>query len=147
MVRRRNLGSWIALALVAEMVAFVAVCDAIGIGPTVALMLLTSLIGAARLRRSGRDALAGLRAVAEGREARDEVVVDGLLGAAGALLLVLPGFLSDAAGLVLLAPSGRQWARQRLGLRGGIAGPRRRPDGILDLGAGDWTRLDSTRPR
>ena len=75
-------------------------------------------------------------------------LVDGMLGALGAVLLILPGFLTDIAGLVLLAPSVRQTVARRFGLSMDVplARPPRRPgDRTIDLPQADWTRLDNPR--
>ena len=62
-------------------------------------------------------------------------VTDGLLQALAALLLILPGFLSDAVGAGLALAPVRSALRTRLG------GPAaRRPGGIVDLRPDDWHR-------
>lgn len=160
MLRRHNLGTLVALACLAEVLAFVAVVDWIGFGPALLLGFGATLLGVARLRRVGMSALSRLRDVAEGRASREDAFIDGALSALGAILLVLPGFLTDAVGLALLAPSGRDWVRRRIGVAGALrfAGrpeAMRRPEGsrrsdgpaTIDLDAGDWSPLDRARPR
>lgn len=110
---------------IAEIALLVEVGRRIGAGPTLALVLVPSLLGATLARREGlrvlRDSQASL---AEGR-----VPGEGLLGAAlvflGGVLLVVPGLISDAAGLLLLFPPTRRvvarWLSKRLerGLKSG----------------------------
>ncbi len=45
-----------------------------------------------------------------------EAVLDGTLAGLGAVLLILPGFVSDLVGLALAAPSIRFWVTERLTL-------------------------------
>lgn len=153
MLRRQNLGTLLLLGIVAEIVAFIVVVDWIGAGPAVLLGIGSTLLGAARLKRLGGAAFTRLRAVAEGRVAREDAFVDGALDGLGGALLILPGFITDAIGLALLAPSCRDWVKHRVGFTTGpltgsraerlraAAGPR-----TIDLETQDWSRLDRRRP-
>lgn len=120
---------------VAEVVAFAVVARAIGPGWTLLALVATSVLGAWLVRREGVRGWRRFRtALNEGRAPGNEAS-DGLLGLVGALLLLLPGFVSDAAGLVLLAPPVRSVARRALrraterrissAAAGGVFGPRR----------------------
>ena len=148
MFRRGNLGSVLMTSFLAEVVVFALVAERIGFGDTLLLTLASSLFGAAILRRQGTSALARLRELSGQNLAGEGALVDGMLGGLGALLLILPGFISDLVGLVLIAPSGRQWLMRRLGVNALV--PARRPNTgseTIDLGADDWTRLDNMRSR
>lgn len=150
MPRPQTLVRWLGLGLVAEILVFAAVADRIGVGPAILIGLLFSLLGAAMLRRSGMSAAAALRGLAGEAGGREGAFIDGVLSAVGALLLILPGFLTDALGLLLLAPSGRQFVAQRLGLGTALpAGrPRRETGGrTIDLDSRDFSRLDNARSR
>ena len=127
MLRRQNLGTLLLLGVVAEIVAFIAVVDWIGAGPAVLLGIGSTLLGAARLKRLGGAAFTRLRAVAEGRVAREDAFVDGALDGLGGALLILPGFITDAIGLALLAPSCRDWVKHRVGFTTGRS-PARGPN-------------------
>ena len=151
MLRRYNLGTLVALACLAELLTFIAVVDWIGFGPALLLGFGATLLGLARLRRLGTAAFGRLRDVAVGRVAREDAFIDGALGTIGAVLLVLPGFLTDIVGLALLAPSCREWVKGYVGFTasplgaprgaGRTAGPRTSaPD------TDDFTRLDRARP-
>lgn len=81
--------------------------SAIGILPTIALLLLDSVLGAALMRWQGRAAWMRFNgALAEGRVPGKEVI-DGVLVIFGGALLLTPGFLSDFLGLMLLLPPTR----------------------------------------
>lgn len=81
---------------------------AIGAGPTVALILITGVVGATLARREGAGVLLALQQdLAKGLPPATRLV-EGALVFAGALLLLTPGVLTDAAGLALLLPPVRR---------------------------------------
>ncbi len=103
---RRVLGTVALLLLlvpVVEIAVAVAVARWIGGGPTLLLIVLGCVLGLWVLRRAGMSAMRELgrmqAGVAPGREVGDA----GLRFVAGALLL-FPGLLTDALGLLLLIP-------------------------------------------
>jgi UPF0716 protein FxsA len=81
---------------------------------TVLLVLATSLIGVILLRREGIRAWRRFRAAAREGRAPGEEVSNGLVGLLGAVLLAVPGFLTDLVGLALLVPPVRELARSRV---------------------------------
>lgn len=96
---------------IAEVVVFILLAKAIGLLWALLIALATSVVGAVLLRREGARGWRRFRAaVAEGRPPGREGA-DGAVGLLGALLLLTPGFLTDAAGLLLLAPPVRAAAR------------------------------------
>jgi UPF0716 protein FxsA len=127
---------------VAEIVIFVLVAHWLGVALTILLVLASSLVGAWLLRESGLRALRGLRSAGMSGRAPGAELSQGLLGLLSGLLLVVPGFLTDLAGLALLVPPVRRLAgrgAQRVAERrmssataGTVFGPRRvrvRPGG------------------
>src|ERR1700737_3115154 len=109
------------LWLGAELAAFGAVVHAIGFVGAILLCILTSLAGLAMLRRIGVSAALQLRQAAvknaTERNGLSKVkLLDGTLTGLGAVLLILPGFVSDLVGLALAAPSFRRWVSERLNL-------------------------------
>lgn len=120
--------------IIAEIVVFVLVADAIGLGWALLLALATMVLGAYLLKKEGVRGWHRFRsAVAEGRPPGREAG-DGLVGLGGALLLLAPGFLTAAAGLLLFLPpvralgraQVRRWAESRISpaAAGGFFGPR-----------------------
>jgi UPF0716 protein FxsA len=97
-----------------ELYVIVQVGGLIGVLPTLALLLAMSLLGAALLRHQGRGAWRRFnQAIAERRFPGREVA-DGLLITIGGALLLTPGFITDAVGLLLLLPPTRAIARRLL---------------------------------
>jgi UPF0716 protein FxsA len=101
-----------------EIALFIRVGGWIGIGPTLALIVLTAVIGALMLRQQGISVLMrARRQFTDGALPVIEVLEGLCLAVAGALLLT-PGFFTDAVGALLLVPAVRRWlyrqARQRI---------------------------------
>ncbi len=102
------------LYLVVEIVALVALGSAIGLGWTLLVLLVSAILGMWLARREGvRAAHAIAEAVTQRRLAHAEVT-DGMLVAAGGVLLFVPGLVTDLAGLLLLLPPVRHVVRNRL---------------------------------
>jgi UPF0716 protein FxsA len=96
---------------IAEIYVLLQIGHAIGILPTIALLILDSVLGSWLMRSQGRAAwLRFNRALAEGRVPGREVI-DGVLIIFGGALLLTPGFLTDILGLVLLLPPTRAIVR------------------------------------
>jgi UPF0716 protein FxsA len=137
-----NVAKWLLLAIVtlpvAELVVFIAVAASIGFGSALLLVLATSFAGGLLLRQAGGNHIARVRtAMAEG--SFTSVQADG--AGAGILLagilLLIPGFITDAlALLVLVGP-----LRRALAGLFGAGPPPRRADGIVDLEPEQWQRV------
>jgi UPF0716 protein FxsA len=105
------------LVPVVEVLAFVAVGDAIGWPAAAALLIATSLIGIPLLRIQGRSALRRVSLAMSERRAPGTAALDGALGFLGCILLVVPGFLTDALGVLLLAAPTRALVRRWISRR------------------------------
>ena len=104
---------FIAVPLV-ELYVIIQVGQWIGAGPTIAMLLLDSILGAFLLRHQGRSAwVAFNRAMAESRLPAKEVL-DGVLIIFGGALLLTPGFITDIFGLCILIPPTRAIVRSIL---------------------------------
>jgi UPF0716 protein FxsA len=94
-----------------ELYVIIKIGGSIGVVPTLFLLLLDSLVGAALLRSQGRAAWVRFnRALAENRMPAKEVF-DGVLIVFGGALLLTPGFLTDIVGVLLLIPPTRAIVR------------------------------------
>jgi UPF0716 protein FxsA len=120
------------LLLVPAVEAFVFIEVALAIGWLLASVLLigTSLLGFPLLRIQGRRALRRVSAAVSQRRTPGGAALDGALGFLGCILLVVPGFVTDALGvLLLLSPTralvrrwiSRQYARRVMSFAGTAA--------------------------
>lgn len=102
------------LVPLAELYLFSTLGKELGWDKTIAIVILTAILGAALTKSQGRAAMAKLRrATAEGRMPHNEATDGILILIAGAVLLT-PGFLTDAVGFLLLVPPVRALIRGRL---------------------------------
>jgi len=99
---------------IAELYVIIQVGGAIGVLPTLALLVLDSLLGAALLRSQGRATWTRFnQALAAGRVPAAEIF-DGAMIIFGGALLLTPGFITDVFGLILLIPPTRVLLRRTL---------------------------------
>src|SRR5919107_5921224 len=99
---------------IVELFVIIQVGEAIGVLPTIALLIADSILGSMLMRSQGRAAWRRFNAVlAEGRIPHREVL-DGVLVIFGGALLLTPGFISDVLGVLLLLPPTRAIARRVL---------------------------------
>lgn len=146
-----------------EIALFILVGGAIGVLPTILLVILSAVAGVAVMRRQGLAARADLRrAMTEMRDPSDPLAHGALILLAG-MLLVLPGFFTDAIGILLLIPAVRRlligWMGRRVrvsgsgfsagfgsgfdsGFNGGFNGGPRRGGPIIDA---DYSVVDEDR--
>ena len=102
------------LYVVVELLALVVALDRLGFAATALLLIVGGTAGMWLVRREGaRAAFALADAVRLGRTPHAEITDSALIGLAG-LLFVIPGFVSDLAGLLLVLPVTRALARRRL---------------------------------
>jgi UPF0716 protein FxsA len=147
---------------IVELFVIIQVGEAIGVLPTIALLIADSVLGSMLMRSQGRSAWRRFNAaLGEGRVPHREVL-DGALVIFGGALLLTPGFVTDILGIVLLLPPTRALVRGVVARRvlprvvvsglgglggfGGARGPggaRRRP-GADDAGdvEGSATEID-----
>lgn len=98
----------------AELWAIIAVSDIIGGWPTIGLLLFDSLLGAWLLKRQGRGVLAKVDARLRANQLPTDELVDGVLILFAGALMLTPGFITDAAGFLLLLPFTRAPLRAAL---------------------------------
>ncbi|HEX2301643.1 MAG TPA: FxsA family protein [Pseudonocardiaceae bacterium] len=102
------------VAAFVELTVLVVVGNAIGVLATLGLLILASVVGVALLRREGTRTLIAFNNALRTRRPPHREVIDGMLIAAAGALIVLPGFVSDVLGLLLLLPPTRALVRRRL---------------------------------
>jgi len=142
--------SLLALPLV-EIALFIVVGRAIGVLPTLALIVLAAIAGGLLLRQQGLGVVARMRNSVNAGAIPGREMFEAMLIGLAALLLLLPGFLSDIAALALLVPAVRHWLFARLAGRVRVvetttsyrhrtepADPRLEGPQSLDLDADQW---------
>jgi UPF0716 protein FxsA len=87
-----------------EIAGFVLIGPYLGVGGTLAEIILSGMLGMAIIRRQGFETLVRLRAAANAGETPLPVAADGGAQVLAGLLLTVPGFFTDAIGLLLLIP-------------------------------------------
>jgi UPF0716 protein FxsA len=97
-----------------ELYVILQVAHVIGLLPTLALLIAVSVMGAWLLKREGAAAWRRVREALARGEMPATQVADGALVVLGGALLLTPGFVTDALGLLLLIPA------VRVALRGGV---------------------------
>ena len=103
------------LVPLAELYLLVKLGTVVGVAPTVALVVLTGILGAWLARVQGLSVLQRLGAdLAEGQLPTD-ALIDGLLILVAGAVLLTPGLLTDALGFSLLVPQGRAAVRKVVG--------------------------------
>jgi UPF0716 protein FxsA len=123
--------------VVAEAAVFLFVAAKFGSFVAVVALMSTSVLGIAVLARMGRRLLGRLADILSQRDfGAADTRSSGVLNTAAGLLLVLPGFLTDCIGLLLLIPA----LQQNLIRRVQIGRPQ--PTGrILNLERSQWRDL------
>lgn len=99
---------------IAELYVIIQVGEAIGVLPTLALLLADALLGSLLLKHQGLAAWRRFNEALAQRRFPGKEVADGLLIVVGGTLLLAPGFLTDIVGLFFLIPPTRAIARSLL---------------------------------
>jgi UPF0716 protein FxsA len=121
---------------IVEITVAIQVAHHIGGLNTVALLLLFSFAGVWLARLEGFSVVRRIQEQLESRTVPTNELIEGALVFVGGLLLIVPGFVTDALGLLLLFPLSRHMARRGLKRRFGVRvrriGPSD-PDGVIDV--------------
>jgi len=91
-----------------ELYLLVAIGRAIGLVPTIALVLVTGAVGAWFARLEGTRVVRNWQEAFARQELPKDGVIDGFLIFIGGVLLITPGILSDIAGLSMVMPPTRR---------------------------------------
>ena len=105
---------------VSEIYILIAIGGQIGILPSIGLVILTGIVGASLARSQGLQTLGRIRDSFQQGVVPGEELLNALLIAIAGIILLTPGFLTDAAGLFLLIPATRtlcrEWLKRRMEL-------------------------------
>jgi UPF0716 protein FxsA len=92
-----------------EIAVFILVGQQIGLGLTLALILATAVIGVILLRQQGFHVLERLREDVNAGRTPAATMAHGVMVLVAGVLLLTPGFVTDAIGLLLFVPAVRDW--------------------------------------
>ncbi|SEV91321.1 UPF0716 protein FxsA [Aliiroseovarius sediminilitoris] len=148
---------FIAVPLI-EIALFIQVGGAIGLWPTLAIVILTAVVGTQLMRAQGALALSQLRESFGQLNDPTEPLAHGAMILFSGALLLTPGFFTDVVGFALLIPAVRRavynWARSRIQVRtftmgqdGPQQGPRRPHHPEDDVIDGDFTDVTPEKKR
>lgn len=146
---------------IVEIAAFIVIGDAIGLWPTLGMILLTAIIGTALLRRQGLALFSQMRKEMDAGRVPARELADAFMLLAAGILLLTPGFVTDSLGFALFLPPVRAAIRAFVASRVRVVGPggvdmgdmmnrqNRNPSGpsdgpVVDL---DSTDYSSTKPQ
>ena len=146
-----NVAIWLLIAVLAlplaEIVLFVLVAIWIGFLWALLAVVVTSSIGAIMLRLGGGRHIERMKIVM-GPERVTALQSDsaGTMYLLAALLLLIPGFITDAIGLLLLIAPLRR-ALGALLLKVFMPGPPSQRDGVVDLDPEEWRQVPDAKLR
>lgn len=132
-----------------EIALFIQIGGAIGLWPTLAIVILTAILGTWLVRTQGLMAIGQLRnSFSDLRDPTEPLAHGAMILIAGALLLT-PGFFTDAVGFLLLTPPVRmavyRYVRARVNVRHFEMGPG--PSGPHgDIIDGEFNEVPPQRP-
>ncbi len=121
---------------IVEITVAIQVAHHIGVINTIGLLLVFSIVGVWLARLEGFTVIRRIQEQLENRAVPTNELIEGALVFVGGMLLVVPGFVTDALGLLLLFPLSRHVVRRGLKRRFGSRVRRVGPgdsDGVIDV--------------
>jgi len=131
-----------------EIALFVKVGQAVGLLPTLGLVVAAALLGVVVLRRQGLSLMTDIRSTVGRGQLPAQALAEAMMVFLAGLFLLLPGFFTDALGLLLLVPPVRHalygFLRDRMVVVATGRHGRVQPigDQTIDLDAGDYRKRD-----
>ena len=146
------------LVPIIEIALFIQVGGLIGLWPTLAIVVMTAVLGTWLVRTQGRMAMGQLQRAFSDLDDPTEPLAHGAMILFSGALLLTPGFFTDALGFALLIPAVRvavfRYVRSRvtvtqfqMGTRAGFDSPRGTYGGGGDVIDGEWEEVQQPRRR
>lgn len=136
---------WLLMAFIAvpliEIALFIQVGGFIGLWPTLAIVLITAILGSWLVRQQGAREIAKLQSTFSELNDPTEPLANGAMILFAGALLLTPGFFTDALGFALLFPPFRaaafKWVKSKVKVQKFAMGtppnaPRRPDDRVID---------------
>lgn len=131
-----------------EIAVLIQIGGALGLLPTLAIIVATAVIGTIMLRQQGLATLAKARGRMASGQLPAEQLMEGVLLLIGGVLLLTPGFVTDAFGFFCLLPFTRQWLARRIASRSTVGMFTQSGAGThTNSGAGPYSDQPSASPR
>lgn len=141
---------------IVEIALFIQVGGWIGLWPTLAIVVVTALLGTFLVRAQGALALAQLRGSFQNLQDPSEPLAHGAMILIAGALLLTPGFFTDAVGFSLLVPQVRaaafRFLKRRITVRSFAygetpprGGPSRGRHGTEDVIDADYEEVDTPK--
>jgi UPF0716 protein FxsA len=92
---------------VVEIGVLIHVGGSIGLWPTIGLVLITAFVGASLVRSQGLQTLLSVQQRLQQGELPAQQIFEGMLLAVAGVFLLIPGFVTDLVGMVILLPAPR----------------------------------------
>lgn len=129
-----------------ELYLLIEVGSEIGALPTILLSIFTAMLGGVLVRMQGLSVLFRAQAQMANKEVPAIEMFEGVALLLVGVALLLPGFITDAIGFLLLIPPLRRWLlvtwlKRRGALHPGEPGDRTEPDSVRVI-EGDYRRED-----
>ena len=144
---------WLLIAFIGvpliEITLFIQVGGAIGLWPTLLVVILTAFLGTYLVRSQGRSAMASLQSSFSDLNDPTEPLAHGAMILFAGALLLTPGFFTDAVGFALMVPQFRtaafNYMRKRINIQsfsmGGNMGGRARPSNDPNVIDGEFEEV------
>ncbi|MUH68861.1 FxsA family protein [Vibrio cholerae] len=99
---------------VIEIALFIQVGGVLGVWPTIALVLLTAIVGASLVRSQGLQTLLTVQQRLAQSQLPAQQILEGVMLAVAGVLLLTPGFFTDILGMLVLLPAPRAYFAKQL---------------------------------
>jgi len=101
---RKWIAGFIVIVPLVEFWGYVWVGERLGVGKTIFLTLATSVIGLLMMQFEGRKLMADAKSQMIGNQIPGKMMIEGLCVFGGGILLLIPGFVTDAIGFTMVFP-------------------------------------------
>lgn len=138
---------------IVEIALFIQVGGWLGLWPTLAIVILTAILGTILVRAQGLSAMGQIQTNLQKFQDPTESLAHGAMILASGLLLLTPGFFTDAVGFALLIPPVRltlfQWLRSKVRVQSfAHNSPHQKPHPAnSDIIDGEFSELDEDEPK
>ena len=97
-----------------EIGLFIQVGGFLGLWSTIALVLITAFVGASLVRSQGIQTLMSVQGRLQQGEMPAQQILEGVMLAVAGVLLLTPGFMTDALGMLVLLPAPRAMIAKKM---------------------------------